>query len=83
MIPPDGKGSQSPFDRRPPRTTERIQNRRCTAFYPSENTFGSAPISVATHPESAPEPRRRRLEVVSVASRNRRVGDRHDPSKFP
>ena len=82
MIPPDGEGLQSPFDRRLLRTAECIQKLRCTAFYLSENTFGAAPISVVTHSKSAPDPRRRRPEVVSVVGQNRRVGTRHNPSKF-
>jgi len=83
MIPPDGKGLQPPFGHRRLRVAECIQKRRCTAFYLSENTFDSIPIPVATHPESASGPRQRRLEVVSVIGQTRRVGDRHNPSKFP
>jgi hypothetical protein len=82
-IPSDGEGLQSPFDRRLLCTAECIQKRRYTVFYLSEDTFSGTPISVATRPESAPEPRRRRPAVASVVSQNRRVGDRHDPSKFP
>ena len=50
---------------------------------PLRDTFGSIPGSVATHLKSEPEPRQRRLEVVSVIDQNRRVGDRHNLSKFP
>ena len=57
-IPPDGEGLQPPFDRRRLCTAERIRKRRCAAFYLSEDTFDSVPISVATHPNPEPEPQR-------------------------